>query len=129
MVSAQQDTNSLFLKSDTDRGTTPSEHRVHCTTVYPQMASAKVQLLSSSACFFNKDIEIGRLLKRSMVTGWEQWKNEVQEVKTGRHRERKRHLNPLYICLNQRPMQPFLSFHPFVSALPISSLSGHRSFS
>lgn len=63
MVSAQQDTNSLFLKSDTDRGTTPSEHRVHCTTVYPQMASAKVQLLSSSACFFNKDIEIGWLFK------------------------------------------------------------------
>lgn len=31
MVSAQQEASSLFLKSDTDRKATPSEHPVHCT--------------------------------------------------------------------------------------------------
>lgn len=41
MVSAQQEANSLFLKSDTDRMATPSEHPEHCDVAYPQMASAK----------------------------------------------------------------------------------------
>lgn len=39
MVFAQQEANSLFLKSDTDRRATPSEHPSHCTVVYPQTAS------------------------------------------------------------------------------------------
>lgn len=42
MVSAQQEANGLFLKSDSDRKATPSDNPVHCTILYPQMASAKV---------------------------------------------------------------------------------------
>lgn len=59
MVSAQQEANNLFLKSDTDKKATPSEHPVHCTIVYPQMASAKVLLLGFNAYIFNKGITMG----------------------------------------------------------------------
>lgn len=57
MVSAQQEANSLFLKSDTDRKATPSEHPVLCTVVYPQMASAKVHMLTFNAHLFDKVIK------------------------------------------------------------------------
>lgn len=59
MVSAQQEANSLFLKSDTDRRATPSEHPEHCTVVYPQMASAKEYLLNFNAHPFDEDIKTG----------------------------------------------------------------------
>lgn len=59
MVSAQQEANSLFLKSDTDRKATPTEHPGHCTVVYPQMASAKEHLLNFNAYLFDKDIKTG----------------------------------------------------------------------
>lgn len=59
MVSAQQEASSLFLKSDTDRKATPSERPVHCTAMYPQMASAKMQLLSFNANLFDKGIKRG----------------------------------------------------------------------
>lgn len=63
MVSAQQEANILFLKSDTDRKATPWEHPVHCTTVYPQMASAKVLLLIFNAYLSDKGIKTGWLSK------------------------------------------------------------------
>lgn len=60
MVSAQQEANSLFIKSDTDRKATPSGHPVHCTVVYPQMASAKVRLLNLNAyLLFDEVIQVG----------------------------------------------------------------------
>lgn len=59
MVSAQQDANSLFLKSDTDRRATPSEHPVPCAVVYPRTASAKVHLLTFNAWLFDKVVKTG----------------------------------------------------------------------
>lgn len=60
MVSAQQETNSLFLKSDTDRETTPSEPSECIAPQFiPKRPRQKVQLLTFSACFFDKDIEMG----------------------------------------------------------------------
>lgn len=63
MVSSQQEANSLFIKSDTDRKATPSGHPVHCTVVYPQMASAKVHLLNLNAHLFDEVIQVGWLSK------------------------------------------------------------------
>lgn len=63
MVSAQQEANSLFLKSDTDRKMTPSECPVQITVVYPQMASAEVHLLNLNAHLFEEIIKLGSLSK------------------------------------------------------------------
>lgn len=65
MVAAQQEANSLFLKSDTDRKATPWEHPVHCTVAYPRMASVEVRLLIFDAHLSDKGIKTGWLSKTS----------------------------------------------------------------
>lgn len=59
MVYAQQEAKSLFLKSDTDRKTTPSEQPVHCTIVYPLKAPANDHSLNSNAHVFEEVVKTG----------------------------------------------------------------------
>jgi len=53
MVSTQQEA-TLFLKSNTEKMTTPSEHPVHHIIEYPHVV---MQQLTFNACLLNKGIK------------------------------------------------------------------------